>query len=229
MPVVLQFRRDTAAVWTAANPVLAEGELGYETDTNKFKLGDGTTAWADLTYFSDDDATGGVGYTGSQGPIGYTGSKGDTGSQGGVGYTGSQGTTGFTGSQGVIGYTGSQGDIGYTGSASTIAGPQGVIGYTGSKGDVGKFVVVSQATSYTATASQSVVITATGSSITITLPASPASGDLVRIHNATSRTDHVVNRNGQLIMAIAENLTLDTANLCLTFEFTGAATGWRFC
>jgi hypothetical protein len=47
---VIQLRQGTAAQWTSANPVLATGEPGFETDTNKFKLGDGTTAWASLAY-----------------------------------------------------------------------------------------------------------------------------------------------------------------------------------
>lgn len=44
-------RRDTAANWTSANPVLGSGEPGYESDTNKLKFGDGTTAWTSLEYF----------------------------------------------------------------------------------------------------------------------------------------------------------------------------------
>lgn len=48
----LQFRRGTAAEWTAANPILANGEPGYETDTVKIKIGDGATAWNSLPYFS---------------------------------------------------------------------------------------------------------------------------------------------------------------------------------
>ena len=43
-------RRDTAANWTAANPTLASGELGGETDTGKLKLGNGSTAWNSLAY-----------------------------------------------------------------------------------------------------------------------------------------------------------------------------------
>jgi hypothetical protein len=43
-------RRDTAAAWTAANPTLASGELGGETDTGKLKLGNGSTAWNSLAY-----------------------------------------------------------------------------------------------------------------------------------------------------------------------------------
>lgn len=50
MAVRIQFRRGTAAEWAAANPTLAPGELGYEVDTAKFKLGDGSTAWASLDY-----------------------------------------------------------------------------------------------------------------------------------------------------------------------------------
>lgn len=50
MSVKIQFRRDTAANWTSANPVLSEGEFGYETNTKKYKIGDGTTAWNSLAY-----------------------------------------------------------------------------------------------------------------------------------------------------------------------------------
>jgi hypothetical protein len=52
MAVQIQFRRDTAANWTSANPTLAQGELGLETDTARYKIGDGSTAWASLTYSS---------------------------------------------------------------------------------------------------------------------------------------------------------------------------------
>jgi len=46
----LQLRRDTAANWTANDPTLAAGEIGVETDTLKFKIGDGSTAWTSLSY-----------------------------------------------------------------------------------------------------------------------------------------------------------------------------------
>ncbi len=48
-------RRDTAANWTSVNPVLARGEIGIEIapgTTTKIKVGDGSTAWATLPYFS---------------------------------------------------------------------------------------------------------------------------------------------------------------------------------
>lgn len=50
MADVIQIRRDTAANWTSADPTLAQGELGYETDTSKLKIGDGSTAWTSLDY-----------------------------------------------------------------------------------------------------------------------------------------------------------------------------------
>lgn len=52
MADLIQFRRDTAVNWTSSNPTLAQGELGYETDTETFKIGDGSTAWSSLLYFS---------------------------------------------------------------------------------------------------------------------------------------------------------------------------------
>jgi hypothetical protein len=52
MPVVtqIQIRRGTASQWTSANPTLASGEWGFETDTKKGKIGDGATAWNSLAY-----------------------------------------------------------------------------------------------------------------------------------------------------------------------------------
>lgn len=49
-------RNDTAENWTTKNPVLLKGEFGVETDTNKFKIGDGNKAWADLDYAGADEA-----------------------------------------------------------------------------------------------------------------------------------------------------------------------------
>ena len=49
----MQQRRDTAANWTSTNPTLAAGEMGIETDTYKFKVGNGSTAWATLPYSVD--------------------------------------------------------------------------------------------------------------------------------------------------------------------------------
>jgi hypothetical protein len=53
MATRMQQRRGTAAQWTAANSVLAAGEIGFETDTGKFKIGDGTNTWSSISYFQD--------------------------------------------------------------------------------------------------------------------------------------------------------------------------------
>lgn len=50
MPKTLQIKRDTLAGWTLKNPVLADGELAYEKDTGKIKIGNGSTAWTGLRY-----------------------------------------------------------------------------------------------------------------------------------------------------------------------------------
>lgn len=56
---LIQIRRDTAANWTSTNPTLAAGEQGFETDTGKFKIGTGSTAWTSLLYATDaSDVTG---------------------------------------------------------------------------------------------------------------------------------------------------------------------------
>lgn len=53
MADLIQIRRDTAANWTSANPTLAQGELGIETDTSKVKVGDAATTWTGLSYLID--------------------------------------------------------------------------------------------------------------------------------------------------------------------------------
>jgi len=52
MAVQIQLRRDTAANWTTNDPTLAAGEFAIETDTDKYKIGDGSTAWTSLAYSS---------------------------------------------------------------------------------------------------------------------------------------------------------------------------------
>ena len=53
MAARMQQRRGTAAQWTSANPILGSGEIGFETDTSKFKIGNGTSTWSNLTYFAN--------------------------------------------------------------------------------------------------------------------------------------------------------------------------------
>jgi hypothetical protein len=64
----IQIRRGSAASWTSANPTLAAGEFGFETDTNKLKCGNGSTVWNSLAYLNNDgDITGVTAGTGLSG------------------------------------------------------------------------------------------------------------------------------------------------------------------
>ena len=86
--ITLQLRGDTLAAWSAENPILSDRELALETDTDKFKIGDGVTSWTSLPY-------GGI-----VGPTGDAGPKGDDGEQG------------LQGEQGIPGPKGDKGDPG---------------------------------------------------------------------------------------------------------------------
>ena len=61
---VLQFRKGTLAEWTTANPIPSSGEPCYETDTRKFKIGDGTTHYLSLPYYTSS-SSGSMVYPGS--------------------------------------------------------------------------------------------------------------------------------------------------------------------
>ena len=138
----IQYRRGTASQWTSVNPVLAEGEIGYETDTGKQKIGNGSLNWNSLAYIQTVGPTGpqgnlgNTGPTGPQGSVGDTGALGPTGPQGSLGNTGPTGPQGATGNTGALGPTGPQGLTGNTGSVGPT-GPQGLTGNTGSLGPTG--------------------------------------------------------------------------------------------
>ena len=68
MGVRIQLRNDLATNWKTKNPILAQGELGIESDSRKLKIGDGTTTWNHLIYYQFGDALGYLqngGYTGT--------------------------------------------------------------------------------------------------------------------------------------------------------------------
>ena len=69
----IQHKRGTASLWLQVNPVLADGEIGLETDTLKIKFGDGVSQWSALSYFSGSaGATGTVTSVGISVPTGLT-------------------------------------------------------------------------------------------------------------------------------------------------------------
>ena len=59
MAIRMQQRRGTAEQWTLANPVLGPGEIGFELDSNSFKIGDGVSTWEQLDYFQNAVTLGG--------------------------------------------------------------------------------------------------------------------------------------------------------------------------
>jgi hypothetical protein len=86
----LQVRRDTAANWTSTNPTLASGEIGFETNTLKFKVGNGSTAWTSLKYSQDASLLNGTasitalsttGDINTAGKLNVTASAGDEGGE----------------------------------------------------------------------------------------------------------------------------------------------------
>jgi hypothetical protein len=124
MGIHLQLRGGTAAAWTAANPTLMQREMGVETDTLKVKIGNGTSNWASLPYFTQ----GAAGLSAYQVAVanGFSGSvsawlatlvgpTGPTGATGPAGPTGPTGPTGATGAQGIQGVAGPVGPTGATG------------------------------------------------------------------------------------------------------------------
>lgn len=83
------------------------------------------------------------------------------------------------------------------------------------------------ATTLTASVGAHMVITAAAGAATVMLPLSPTAGDHVQVHNATSREDHVISRNGEPIMSLAENMTIDKANVTASLVYVDATRGWR--
>lgn len=147
MPFIqIQFRRGTAAEWSANNPTLAEGEMGIELDSRRFKIGDGDTEWNLLAYGGLQGDVGLTGATGIQGetgatgplggPIGATGATGSTGPTGATGQIGPIGPRGFTGATGSTGAIGSTGPIGASGEQGA-SGASGASGATGATGPIG--------------------------------------------------------------------------------------------
>jgi hypothetical protein len=90
--------------------------------------------------------------------------------------------------------------------------------------DSSGFTTTVTATSTTASASNHIHVTA--ATQTITLPASPSAGDRVAV-TVENFTDTVVARNGNVIMDLSEDFTIDVANIGVTFIYTDATNGWR--
>ena len=86
------------------------------------------------------------------------------------------------------------------------------------------FQVSETATSLTADSWDYVVVTA--ATQTITLPASPANGDMVGV-SVGAFTDTVIARNGNTISGLSEDLTIDVANISVILIYSSTSTDWR--
>jgi hypothetical protein len=62
--------------------------------------------------------------------------------------------------------------------------------------------------------------------LTLTLPESPQSGDIIGVSNRSGTTDSIIDRNGENIMSLAENLTIDIENAGFTLIYADATRGW---
>lgn len=118
--IQFQMRRDTTTNWTSANPVLGQGELGLDTTLNRFKIGDGTTAYNSLGY-APNTVFGGTGA-----PSGTLGVNGD------IYFDTTTGATKLYGPKAA----------GSWGSGVTLTGATGAPGTPGTTGATGPGVVV---------------------------------------------------------------------------------------
>jgi uncharacterized delta-60 repeat protein len=208
-----------------------------DTENSRLYLWNGSA----YSYVTDLSGAQGIrGFTGSQGNIGFTGSQGSQGVIGNTGFTGSQGiqgVNGYTGSQGVqgvqgeIGYTGSlgyTGSIGFTGSQGVqgATGFTGSLGFTGSIGYTGSGLsswIYITATTTLATFGRYAIDTTSGP-YTVSLPASPSSGDWLIITDASDWgvNNLTIARNGSTIEGLAQNLLLNMGNVNVEFVYVNS-------
>ena len=135
----IALRRDTSSAWVRFNPVLLQGEAGYELDTNKLKIGDGSSLWNDLPYITGE-GSGPQGPEGPQGPAGADGQDGAPGVDGQDGKDGAPGVDGQDGAPGVDGQDGKDGAPGVDGQdgAPGVDGQDGKDGADGQDGQDGQ-------------------------------------------------------------------------------------------
>ena len=145
-------------------------------------------------------ATGPEGMIGPQGATGATGIEGATGATGPIGATGVQGATGATGLQGDVGATGATGPIGATGATGV-----GATGATGATGPAGSGAHEMKSANFTAEVGKTYWLDSGTSAKTVTLPASPATGDWVKVYDGSlnwSTYNLTVGGNGNQIRTV---------------------------
>lgn len=212
-----QFRRDSAANWTSANPILLSGELGLETDTAKFKIGNGTSAWNSLPY-------GGIqGQQGIQGQKGWSPvlsvvSDGERRVLRLVDYVGGEGTKPSIPTDNYIGATG----------LTTLANAidiRGATGATGAQGPTGpaanaftNIAVAGQTTVSAEVANDTLTIT-NGTGISVT---TDAANDSITITNNDRGSAQNIFKN--IAVSGQSTIVADTNDDTLTIVGSGSVT-----
>lgn len=241
MAIRMQQRRATAEQWTLSNPVLGPGEIGFETDTNKFKIGDGINNWGSLSYFIDE-----TNLTGSlENYVPLT----DVGAPNGVAALDVNGQVPASqlanATVDLSGYaTETYVDTAVSNlvdSAPTTLDTLNEL--AAALGDDSNFAstvttsiankqdkVISTAVNSNITASAGKYFVDTSTTKTITLVASPALGDEIQIFDATGTagTNNItVLNNGNKINGILDSAVLDANGVAAVFVWTGSTYGWR--
>ena len=96
----------------------------------------------------------------------------------------------------------------------------------GVNAQTGVTLSIDSAAAITATAGQHIVCT-NAAVVTVTLPASPSAGATVWVTPGNGRTDNVIARNGQNIISLAEDMTVDIANVTVQLRYINSTLGWR--
>lgn len=151
-------RRGTAAQWTLANPILENGEIGFESDTTNLKVGDGETSWNSLPYIAE----------GVPGPIGIQGPQGPEGPVGPDGPDGPQGDQGPIGPEGPSGVTNATAPVLYDAQSETVSLDESALSISSSKIQT---ITASKTASYTLLATDANTIIGSGpTDIVISVP-----------------------------------------------------------
>jgi hypothetical protein len=202
---------EAAGKWTAG-PTSSEVALATETFVNTGLNNKANTDLSNVGTLPDAVINQIRGYAGA------TGVQGASGSAGANGASGSAGPTGATG----VGIDGASGFVGSNGAT----GPAGVNGATGTIGSIQNWSI--KTTTYTAVSKDSIAANTSGGAFTITLPATPSSGDFINIADSGHSFDTnnlTIARNGSTIELLAEDLVADVANIFITLIYDG--TTWR--
>lgn len=230
MPQQIQLRRGTRSAWTTANPTLAAGELGVETDTLKFKVGNGSSAWAGLAYaslaFQGAYAGGTAYYPGDI--VTYNGSAyvNILTSTGNLptnttyfSVLASKGDTGATGPQGSTGATGDTGPQGPAGTSFTFQGA-----WSSATAYAVNDVVVRNSQTYISIQAGTNQDPATQTAYWTLMAAKGADGE-VSLTGAQTLTNKTITSAKYTVSALGSISGAQTLDLAAATEFTATLTG----